>query len=155
MIKFDPTNRPSFVRHELLTGETHPLGETFGNFITLLDGREDRVDSGDYIAQDDLGNPVDLIRAANASAQEERITLELGRDLKRTIRQTLKNLNLTDIQKADLVNRILAVYVLIDDGDLRAAKFMAENTATGGAFTAGRQAALVALIDTAIQSLPA
>lgn len=154
MIKFTAANRPPFVLIRIKTAPPHPDGLTFGDFVQFAAG-DDRLEEGDYIIQDADGIPIGIIRAAAAAAQAERIEAELGRDLKATIRQAIKNLNLTSAEKADLVNRILAVYVLIDDGDLRAARFQANATATGGAYTAGRRNQLVALIDDAIQSLPA
>ena len=154
MIKFTAANRPPFVTQGVLTDDPHPAGLTFGEFIQLKTG-DDRIEEGDYITQDADGIPIGIIRAAAAAAQAERIELELGRDLKATIRAALKQLNLTDADKADLVTRILAVYFLIDDGDLRGARFQAQNTTTGGAYTVNRRNQLVALIDEAIQSLPA
>lgn len=153
MIKFNSSSPPSFCVQDVLTGSRHPLGITNGFFVTLLNGASDRVDNGDYISTDVSGNPIEIIRAAQGTTNQERIALEVGRDLKKAIRQALRNLNLTDAQKADLVNRILAVYVLIDDGDLPAARFMAQNTATGGSFNLARQTALVNLIDQAMTNL--
>lgn len=156
MIKYSTANRPAFVDANVeVTRPPHPDGLTFGDYLTMKGTTgTDRIFEGDYIVQDDDGVPTEIIRAAAAGDQVERITQGLAKDLKATIRTAIKNLNLTDAQRADLVNRILAVYVLIGDGDLRAAKFMAQNTATGGAFTPGRQTQLVALIDQAILALP-
>lgn len=154
MIKFEnQQSLPPSAFQEMLTDIPHPNGLTYANFIRI--GNETyRLEVGDYISQDKHGNPTELITAAVAIEQAERIALELGADLKQTIRQAIKQLALTNAQRADLVNRILAVYVLIDDGDLQAAKFMAENTPTGGSYTAGRQTQLVSLISNAIQQLP-
>lgn len=153
MIKFTAENPPSFARQEILTGDKHVAGLTMGYFLDLVNG-DDRVDEGDYIAQDAAGNPIEIIRAAQALAQADRIALELGQDLKRTIRTSIKGMNLTAAEKVDLMDRILAVWVLLDDGDLQGARFKANNTATGGSYTIGRRNGLVALIDQAITQLP-
>lgn len=148
MIKYDYQNKPAFCRRDTL------IGSTQADFITLTDGGEDRLEPGDYVSQDQDGNPTAIIRAANAQAQADRIALELGQELKRTIRSTIKGMNLTAAEKVDLMDRILAIWVLLDDGDLQGARFKANNTATGGSYTAGRRNGLVALIDQAITQLP-
>lgn len=157
MIKYTTANPPPFVTNQEVTRPGHPIiGQTFADFVTMLgNAGTDRLFEGDYIAQDANGNPLEIIRAAQALAQADRIALELGQDLKRTIRASIKGMNLSAADKVDLFDRILAVWVLLDDGDLQGARYKAFNTPTGGAYLAGRKSGLVALIDTAIQSLPA
>lgn len=153
MIKFTTQDPPAFATLEKYTGHTHPAGETWAHYCRIAENTF-KLEDGDYVATDPAGAPLEVIRAAQAAQQAERIQEELARDVLATIRRALRNMALTDAAKADLVNRILAVYVLLGDGDLHAAKYMAENTATGGAYTAGRRTQLVALIDQAITLLP-
>ena len=62
---------------------------------------------------------------------------------------------MSNADKLTLVDTVLlSVYFFVDDADLLAAKFVANNTTTGAVYTNGIKNQLVAMIDAAILLIP-
>lgn len=147
--KFNSINFPSFV--------------TAGEFTTgvpawwvTVSGNEYRLFDGDYIIQDDNGVPVRYVSAAEYASDlvlQGIVREEVGKDLIRSIWSALRAASMTHANKAGVATAISPVMGMIRDGEIQAARFLANATTTTASYTAGVKTALLNLIDKAIAKL--
>lgn len=104
----------------------------------------------DYLWMQIVGNTtVEKLIISPESQALKRVAA--GVKLKKEIWKALAPAN--DATKAGILNTIPAVLIAIGDGELSAARIIANATATNADYTAGRKATLIGLIDAAIAGL--
>lgn len=147
--KFNSSSPPSFV--------------TVGEFTTgvpawwiTVDGNDYRLFDGDYIIQDDNGLPVRYVSASDYASDlvlQGIVREEVGKDLIRAIWSALRASAMTYANKAGVATSISPVMGMIRDGEIQAARFLANATATTASYTAGVKTALLNLMDQHIAKL--
>lgn len=105
----------------------------------------------EYNSEDELKAAIALL-SQNDDALLSRLSIYdqkilVGRDLIRTLAQTLQQQNLTQAEEADIVNRILSTLLALSLGFNSGARLLCNNTATGGAFTLPRKTFILQQID--------
>lgn len=147
--KFISSSPPPFVRSGEYQVGVPAWWVTVGN-------NDYRLFDGDYIVQDDNGVPVRYVSASDYASNlvlQNIIREEVGKDLIRAIWSALRASALPDSQKAGIATAISPVMGLIRDGEIQAARFLANATATTASYTAGVKTALINKIDAAIAKL--
>lgn len=126
---------------------THRL--IVGNTVELFDTAEQ------FQARVDALNPPDpaTIAAITEIDKEVAACRNLLSDLRFEFKKQVQNNTLTVAQASDIFNRVAVVLNALSLGWLRESRVLANNTATGGAFTQGRKDFLVGRIDAYIAQL--
>ena len=147
--KFNSSSPPSFVREgEFQTGVLA--------WWILIANNEYRLFNGDYIIQDDNGVPVRYVSAADYASDlvlQGIIREEIGKDLIRAIWSALRASDMSYANKAGVATAISPVMGMIRDGEIQAARFLANATATTASYTAGVKTALLNVMDQHIAKL--
>lgn len=148
-IKFDHNAPPAYVLVQDFTvgvlGYWVSVGET-----------QYRLSDGDYIIVDDNGIPSAYYSAAQYASDlvaSNLIREAIGKELIRNIWAALLASGLTDAQKVGVANKIAVVIVIVQCGQITAARFLANTVTTDANFTAGVKTALLNLMDAAIAKL--
>lgn len=149
IIKFNHNAPPSYVLIQDFT-----VG-VLGYWVTI--GFDQiKLDDGDYIVQDDNGVPVRYVSAAAYASDlvlQGIVREEVGKDLIRAIWSALRASSMTDANKAGVATAISPVMGMIRDGEIVAARFLANSTATTASYTAGVKTALLSVMDQHIAKL--
>ncbi len=147
--KFNSASPPSFVREGEFTTGVLAWWVTVGN-------DEYRLFDGDYIVQDENGVPIRYVStsqyASDLAAQAD-IREYIGYDLIRAIWSALRASAMSDANKAGVSVAISPVMGMIRDGEIQAARFLANATTTTASYTSGVKSALLSIIDQAIAKL--
>lgn len=141
-----------------------PSGFTFtGDFTAgvpawwvTVNNNDYRLMDGDYVVQDDNGNPSAYYSSEQYASDlvvSNLIREAIGKELIRNIWAALLASGLTDAQKVGVANKIAVVIVLIQCGQISPGRFLANSITTDANFTAGVKTALLNLMDTAIAKL--
>jgi hypothetical protein len=152
VIKFDPNNKPEFVRQDFLLDDRATNTQIIGYWIIIGKNEDDvLIESGDYIIRDNNINEVVKLADYNlSSATKQYVRDKIGRAVIEELFKTLIDQNLSQADEADITNRLLSTVVALMLGNLRGARTLANNTATGGALTAQRKTFVLNTIDAAI-----
>lgn len=125
-------------------------------------GQQPRIFNGtqwvEYNTEGELQAAIDALcppnRAIETIIQNQFIREQAGRELIRTLGQTLDAQNLTQAEEADIVTRISGVVVALSTGWLRGARVICNALTIGGALTNARKNYLLNQIDAVIAQLP-
>ena len=149
IIKFDSNNKPAYVREDWLIADYNTNNFQKGWWVKINDrGEEDQVENGDYIIYD--GGFCKVITQAEYQAsfiQQNYIQELMGKLLIADLFKALKEQNISQADEGDIISRVQATLTALATGFVRGAKNIANNTATGGAFTVARKTYLLGQID--------
>lgn len=126
-----------------------PTLEVAGEGITEFDS------TAEMDAAVKLRSPDDplVLNAVSEIEKEKDLCGHLIQELRIEFKKQVQAGTLTAAQSADIFNRVLATFTALIIGGLRDARVLANNTATGGAFTQARKDFLLSKIDNAISQL--
>lgn len=155
MIKFDPNNKPDFVKQDFLLQNLdekgQPIEEIVGYYIENETGVI-RIENGDYIDEDKL-KVYKLIEYNASDIIKNLIHEAIGKGVIRDLYRTLRQQNLTPAQEGDLTNRINGVFIALGFGFIRGARERAASLSVAGQLTQARKDYLISKIDEAITKL--
>lgn len=147
--KFNSALPPSFV----ITGE---FTAGVPAWWVTISSNDYRLFDGDYIVQDDNGVPVRYVSSSDYTSDlvlQNIVREEVGKDLIRSIWSQLRASALPYSQKAGIATAISPVMGMIRDGEIVAARFLANATATTASYTNGVKTALLNVMDQHIAKL--
>jgi len=149
IVKFDHNIPPAYVLVQDFTVGVLGYWVTIGyDQIKLADG--------DYIVVDDNGIPSAYYSASQYTSDlviQALVREAVGKELIRNIWAALLASGLTDAQKVGVANKIAVVIVMVQCGQITAARFLANTVTTDANFTAGVKTALLNLMDAASAKL--
>lgn len=155
IIKFNSQNKPEFVREDWMIADYATNNFQKGWWVKInSDGEEQSIVDGDYLIYN--GKFYQVITQAEYQADfllQNEIQEYYGKNLVRELFKELRNQNLTQANEADIVTRIQTTLTALATGFVKGARTIANNTATGGAFTAARKTYLLNQIDNVITQL--
>lgn len=105
-----------------------------------------------FVQTNSPGDPVILL-ATSEMNKEKFLCRDLLDDLRLEFKKQIQAATMTVAEATDVYNRVATTFSALNSGWLRESRMLANNTATGGSFTAPRKTFLLNSIDAAIAKL--